>query len=187
MNLTPRHLTVPVTVLALTGLLGGCGHGTTGKLAQETALAHSLRAKLSAAQAELATARADLSAERSKLSSAQQAARQATARAEARAAAQYASRERAVRSLERKLRREQGIVAANTISSDGVYVVGQDIKPGTYHTSGGGQCYYALLSSDNTSDIIDNNNFTGPETVDTSGAHAFQIAGGCTWTLISGG
>ena len=74
--------------------------------------------------------------------------------------------------------------AMSTMSGDGVFVVGMDIKPGTYHTTGavgggGGDCYYALLSSTNTSDIIDNNNVTGPATitvgpgvkaVDTSGA-----------------
>jgi serine/threonine protein kinase len=57
------------------------------------------------------------------------------------------------------------------MSKDGVYVVGIDIQPGTYHTTGarstanGGQCYYALLSSTNTNDIIDNNNVTGPATI----------------------
>lgn len=71
---------------------------------------------------------------------------------------------------------------ASTISSDGVYVAGKDIPAGTYHTSGGSQCYYATLGSTDTSNILDNNNFTGPETVDVSGAYAFQISGGCTWT-----
>jgi hypothetical protein len=70
---------------------------------------------------------------------------------------------------------------ATQISADGVYVVGQDIPGGTWHTSGGSQCYEATLSSTNTSDIIDNNNFTGPDTVSLAGAAAFQISGGCTW------
>ena len=79
---------------------------------------------------------------------------------------------------------------ATQISSSGVYVVGQDIASGTWHTAGdGGQtgslCYYALLNSTNTSDIIDNNNFDGPETVSTSGAKALDISGPCTWTLGS--
>ncbi len=76
---------------------------------------------------------------------------------------------------------------ATQISSSGVYVVGQDIASGTWHTGGdggqtGNQCYYALLHSSNTSDIIDNNNFDGPETVSTSGAYALEIDGPCTWT-----
>jgi hypothetical protein len=67
------------------------------------------------------------------------------------------------------------------ISQDGVYVIGQDIAGGTWHTSGGQQCYEATLGSTDTSNIIDNNNFTGPDTVSLAGAKAFDISGGCTW------
>jgi predicted RecA/RadA family phage recombinase len=70
---------------------------------------------------------------------------------------------------------------ATQISADGVYVIGQDIPGGTWHTSGGSQCYEATLASTDTSNIIDNNNFTGPDTVSLAGAKAFQIIGGCTW------
>jgi hypothetical protein len=71
---------------------------------------------------------------------------------------------------------------ATQISADGVYVVGQDIPGGTWHTSGGQQCYEATLSgTDTVNDIIDNNNFTGPDTVSLAGAKAFNISGGCTW------
>lgn len=70
---------------------------------------------------------------------------------------------------------------ATRISADGVYVIGQDIPGGTWHTSGGSQCYEATLASTDTSNIIDNNNFTGPDTVSLAGAKAFDISGGCTW------
>ncbi len=70
---------------------------------------------------------------------------------------------------------------ATQISADGVYVIGQDIPGGTWHTSGGSQCYEATLGSTDTSNIIDNNNFTGPDTVSLTGAKAFNISGGCTW------
>ena len=36
------------------------------------------------------------------------------------------------------LKQELGQVQANTINGDGTYVVGQDIKGGTYHTNGSG-------------------------------------------------
>ncbi|MBV9206343.1 MAG: hypothetical protein JO037_13315 [Actinobacteria bacterium] len=58
---------------------------------------------------------------------------------------------------------------ATQISQDGVYVVGTDIPGGTWHTSGGSRCYEATLNSTSTSDIIDNNNFTGLVTVNLSG------------------
>ena len=54
------------------------------------------------------------------------------------------------------------------IIGDGVYVTGLDIKPGIYRTAGpvsGRTGYYALLSSTNTSDIINNNNIAGPATI----------------------
>ncbi|MGH3254874.1 MAG: hypothetical protein ACRDOU_05595 [Streptosporangiaceae bacterium] len=70
---------------------------------------------------------------------------------------------------------------ATQISADGVYVIGTDIPGGTWHTSGGQQCYEATLGSTDTSNIIDNNNFTGPDTVSLAGAVAFQITGGCVW------
>jgi hypothetical protein len=78
---------------------------------------------------------------------------------------------------------------ATTISASGVYVVGQDIAPGTWHTSGTGTsdtAYYAELSSPDggsASNIIDNNNVAGPATVHLGGnVKAFEISGGATWT-----
>jgi hypothetical protein len=71
-----------------------------------------------------------------------------------------------------------------------VYVVGQDIRAGTRHTAGAvggtsGNCYVALLSSTNTDDdnaIIDNDNITGPDTIDVTGAvKAVQVNGCETW------
>jgi hypothetical protein len=52
--------------------------------------------------------------------------------------------------------------------------------PGSLYFS----CYYATLASTHTSNINDNNNFNGPETVDVSAAYAFQISGGCTWVKV---
>ena len=111
-----------------------------------------------------------MTSEQNKLTVAQQTAQNAVSAANTAAAAKYASREQAVQQMQRKLAHELGTVAKSTISADGVYVVGRDIPSGTYHTSGGSQCYYATLGSTDTSNIMDNNNFNGPETVDVSGA-----------------
>jgi len=73
---------------------------------------------------------------------------------------------------------------ATVISQDGVYVVGSDIPGGTWHTSGGADCYEATMSgldTTNVDQIISNNNFSGPSTVNLSGVKAFNITGGCTW------
>lgn len=75
--------------------------------------------------------------------------------------------------------------------ADGIYVVGRDIRPGVYHTaglaSGSTDCYFALLSSTNTNDIIDNDNLTGPGTITVSRhVKAVEVSGCQVWTRIGG-
>ncbi|MDQ2875788.1 MAG: hypothetical protein M3Y33_13765 [Actinomycetota bacterium] len=74
--------------------------------------------------------------------------------------------------------------------ASGVYVVGADIKAGTWHTSGavggtGGNCYVALLSAltaANDSNIISNDDITGPDTITVgAGVKAVQVNGCETW------
>ena len=158
---------------------------------------------LNTAQRNLKTANQNLAAAQNRASQLQAEysagkaqAQQATTTADAKAKAAYAARNSALdarsKSLDqraRAVRAAEGQPQSSTISSDGVYVVGKDIQPGTYHTNGDGgqtdnESYYATLNSSNTSDISDNNNFDGPETVDVSGAYAFQISGPCTWVRV---
>jgi hypothetical protein len=67
--------------------------------------------------------------------------------------------------LDAVLREPRGVnELASTMSGNGVFVVGLDIKPGVYRTAGpvkGRSGYYALLSSTDTNDVISNNNFDG--------------------------
>jgi cell division protein FtsB len=77
-----------------------------------------------------------------------------------------------------------GELKANTIRADGIYVVGHDIKSGTWHTVGnghlsGGLCRYVVHgSADKSGTGI---YFDGPETLNLSGAYALEISGVCTW------
>jgi serine/threonine protein kinase len=76
-----------------------------------------------------------------------------------------------------------------TMPQSGVYVTGTDIKRGVYHTTGAvtasGNCYYALLRSTNTNDIIDNNNVTGPATITIRAAVKAVDTTGCKpWTRV---
>jgi uncharacterized protein DUF2510 len=65
---------------------------------------------------------------------------------------------------------------------EGTYVVGKEIQPGDYHTTGGSDCYWATLHSLDTSDIIDNSNSTGPQTIEVpSSAKALEVGGSCTF------
>jgi hypothetical protein len=123
-------------------------------------------------------------------------AQQATATANAKAAAAYAARNTALSQQQATLKQQEQTVAAemgqlqaSQISGDGVYVVGKDIKAGVYHTNGSGNtgandCYFATLNSTDTSNIADNNNFDGAETVDVSSAYAFEVNGPCTWVRV---
>jgi carboxypeptidase C (cathepsin A) len=150
-------------------------------------------AALSAANRKLTASRGRVGSLQAEYSAAKTQAQQATTTADARAQASYAARNAALATRSKSLDQRakaistlEGQVQSSTISADGVYVVGKDIPSGTYHTTGDGgqtdnECYFATLHSSNTSDISDNNNFDGPETVDVSGAYALQINGPCTW------
>ncbi|MEU5434500.1 hypothetical protein AB0G73_14150 [Streptomyces sp. NPDC020719] len=84
---------------------------------------------------------------------------------------------------------ETKIAPAGEIPGDGTYVVGKDIKPGTYRTNGPEDdafpnCYWARLSgtSGEFNEIIANANTAGPTTVTISAAdRAFQTTGCQTW------
>jgi predicted nuclease with TOPRIM domain len=49
--------------------------------------------------------------------------------------------------------------------SDGIWQVGSDIQPGTYRAPGGSSCYWALLGSADTQDIINNGGFAPNQTL----------------------
>jgi len=155
-----------------------------------------LKAQVSSLQGQVSSDQGQVSTLQGQLASAQNQAQHATATADAKAKSEYATRNAALSQeaasltqQEKTVNTELGQLQANQISESGVYVVGKDIKDGTWHTPGddgnnGGfsnACYFATLNSTDTSNIADNNNFDGAETVDVSGAYAFEISGPCTW------
>ncbi len=167
----------------------------------------SLEGQMSALKGQVSGLQTQVSNDNTTVASAQNKAATAQRTANANAAAAYKGREatlaqtyydkeaalsaqqKTVNQQEATLKQELGQVQASSISGDGVYVVGHDIKAGTWHTNGSGNtgandCYFATLNSTDTSNIADNNNFDGPETVDVSGAYAFQLSGPCTWVLV---
>ncbi len=84
---------------------------------------------------------------------------------------------------------EIGELQANTIRADGMYVVGHDIKSGTWHTVGdghvsGGLCHFAVISSANKINNTGPTYFDGPWTVNLSGTYALEIQGPCTWIRV---
>ena len=115
---------------------------------------------------------------------------QATAKSDYAARNAALNREAATLKVQRQaVAAEIGELQANTIRASGVYVVGHDIKRGTWHTVGdgsvsGGHCAYATFGGTDMSDILAHSNFDGAETVDLSGTYAFEISGPCTWVRV---
>ncbi len=70
--------------------------------------------------------------------------------------------------------------------SDGTFRVGSEIKAVTYHTDPAGDCYYERDNKGSGIDaIIDNDNITGPTTIDIAPSdYAFKASGGCDWVRI---
>jgi hypothetical protein len=206
----PRRRKLPRRLALVAGLvvtlLIGVGIGAASKntgISQATYNASQARASLLSSQvsslkSKVSSLQADISNDDASLTAAQTKAATAQQTADANAAAAYQSKEAALKSQEQQvaseqktLKQELGEVQASSIDADGTFVVGQDMKPGTYHTNGSGNvgandCYYATLSSTNGSlnSIISNGNFDGPETISLSGVTAFQINGSCTWVLV---
>src|SRR6185437_7525931 len=186
----PRWLRpVLYTVAGIVVLLIGVGIGAAGNA--HTSEINSQQAQIARLQSTVKTDQGQISAERQQVTMAQTNANNAMATALTQVKAQYKSKFTALQAQENKvagmrarLNRELGVVAKSTISADGVYVVGKDIPAGIYHTTGGSQCYYALLNSTDTNNISDNNIVSGPATVNLNGVVAFNISGGCTWHKV---
>lgn len=68
--------------------------------------------------------------------------------------------------------------------NDGTYKVGSDIDPGEWRTSGGQDCYYAILNSTDSGDIADNGDSTGQQIVTLNSGKYFEISGGCDWRHV---
>mgnify|MGYP000854431277 CR=1 FL=1 len=76
-----------------------------------------------------------------------------------------------------------------TVAGDGQYLVGEDIKPGTYKTAGTARdypCYWARLkdASGELSAIITNDNITGPTRVTVKKGEYFETKGCREWRRV---
>jgi hypothetical protein len=74
-----------------------------------------------------------------------------------------------------------------TIPGTGTYVVGEDIQPGTYRAKASPGCYWARLSSLDTSDIIDNNNADGPVVIEVLSSDKALELSNCADFVRQGG
>jgi hypothetical protein len=90
--------------------------------------------------------------------------------------------ERRLERREKKVSRAERVVAQTTFG-DGIWQVGEDFPAGTYRAPGGGGCYWALLGSADTSDIINNGGFAPNQTL-TIDSPWFESSNCGTWRPI---
>lgn len=92
-------------------------------------------------------------------------------------------RERDVSKREKAISKVENRMAANTFG-DGVYEVGVDIAAGTYRKDGGTNgCYYAILTSSDTSDIASNNLTDGPAVMSVAKGEYVETTRCGDWVL----
>jgi len=195
-----RPLLTGIAVVAVLGIgivIGDAAGNNTSALNAADSRVSTLRSQVASLKGQVSSLNDSVANWKTQAQQATTTAQQATAAADTKASAAYASRNAALGQQETTLKQQENTVAAemgqlqaSQINGDGVYVVGKDIKAGLYHTNGSGDtgqndCYFATLNSTDTSNIADNNNFDGPETVDVSSAYAFQTSGPCTWVRVS--
>lgn len=155
-----RH---PWFAMAIAMFIGiGIGAASSGETSDNEELV-GLQADLQAAHAENASLQDEIEAVQQQVESAeevaeqqQEAARELRERLEARAAR--------LRERMRKIAAEEQRIETSTIS-DGIWQVGVDIQPGLYRAPAGTGCYWALLGSADTADIINNGGFGPNQTV----------------------
>lgn len=84
---------------------------------------------------------------------------------------------------EESLTATEAEIEAGTIPGDGIWVVGEDIEPGTYQAQGSGSsCYWARLASLDGSDIITNHFGSANVSVEIHGSDAaFETSDCGSW------
>ena len=79
-----------------------------------------------------------------------------------------------------------------TIDGEGMFVIGQDIRRGVWHTAGAvggptGECYVALMRKAGTWSVIDSYDVTRPDTITTTRrTKAIRTSGCKTWHRVAG-
>lgn len=88
-----------------------------------------------------------------------------------------------VKRREKVISKVENRIAANTFG-DGVYEVGVDIAPGAHRKAGGTTgCYYAILASSNSHDIVANTLIGGTPVMSVANGQHFETTRGGEWVL----
>jgi hypothetical protein len=170
------------------GSAGGAGEAELTAASERATVAEARIAELEAKSADLER---QVAAAQQASQTAKQNADKAKQNAEAAVASQKAAldaRKAELDAREKKLTGLEAEIAANTIPGDGIFLVGQDIKPGQYRgNQAGGDCYWARLkgTSGSFEDLIANDNVSGPTVVTIrSSDKAFETVRCGEWRKI---
>lgn len=166
-----------LSVAAVTMLLLGVGIGAASP-SQELEDKDDRIAEL---EDQLDGLRAELDSTEAEASSAEQAADRARERSRRKLDA-LAEREQAVAAREREVKSAERTLEQSTIP-DGIWQLGRDYEAGTYRAPGGSGCYWALLGSADTSDIINNGGF-GPNQTITIDSPFFETRDCGEWVKL---
>ena len=151
MKRVPRWL--KYTGIGLVGLIVGAAIGGSGSKTKTTTVASTLRTTVSRTVTTSPDART-LAALRSKVRTEQD--KLNTVRGN------VSDQQATLQKLTAQVNGAQSAAKKSQFAGTGTYAVGADILPGTYRAAASQDCYWARLSSFNTSDIIDNDNANGP-------------------------
>lgn len=165
------QLGVIVLLLCVCGVLMGQLFSTHRTLDSARADAANGHQRIDALNSEVSDAQNQATVASHSADGAQSLAAAAGKSAEAGASAALAAQAAVLQSQQAALTQQQQQVNAQlgainaTKFSDGLFQVGRDIQPGTYHTEGTSDCYWARLRSSVVNDVSDNDNATGPVTL----------------------
>lgn len=95
---------------------------------------------------------------------------------------EVADKQARLRDLQEQIGSTKETIAKSSIS-DGIWESGTDFIPGTYQAPGGSGCYWALLGSADTSDIINNGGFSKNQLIAIDSPY-FETDGCGTWKLV---
>ncbi len=89
--------------------------------------------------------------------------------------------ENAVAKREKKVGIVEQEIKSNTISGDGTYEVGVDMKPGKYKSKSESDCYWSVNADPNGNNILSNGLSSGPQTVTVAKGQYFETADCGDW------
>lgn len=167
-----RHPVWAIALIGLGGLLVGVAIGIS-----DTSDLDAANEKVTKLETDLEASKAEVDEKASELDELQSAADRVAAKSE-----RMDAKAKKISAREKEVEATETQAAKNSID-DGIWKVGTDFETGTYRAEAGSDCYWALLGSADTSDIINNGGFSPNQTL-TIDSPWFETSDCGTWEKI---